>query len=303
MRLTIPLPKEFSYPLTLSFLERSPRELLHQVEDGKIYKLLVIEGSPVLFSIQGKERQLHIEMLHGEPTPAGRKIISQYVHEWFDLDTDLKPFYTLAKSDALLHPLVKKYRGYRIVGQPDLFESLVWAVLGQQINLAFAYTLKQRFVEKFGEKIEVKGESFFLFPTAEVVSRLTPESLLALQFSRQKAAYTIGIARSFVDGTVSKAKLTGLTLTAAREELIRVKGIGNWTANYALMKTFRYPDAFPLEDAGLHNAIRNQLGLKAKPGLERVKRIFRKYKGWEAYATLYLWKSLQASDTPKVSDA
>ncbi len=132
---------------------------------------------------------------------------------------------------------------------------------------------------------------------------LTPESLLALQFSRQKAAYTIGIARSFVDGTVSKAKLTGLTLTAAREELIRVKGIGNWTANYALMKTFRYPDAFPLEDAGLHNAIRNQLGLKAKPSLERVKRIFRKYKGWEAYATLYLWKSLQASDTPKVSDA
>jgi DNA-3-methyladenine glycosylase II len=59
------------------------------------------------------------------------------------------------------------------------------------------------------------------------------------------------------------------------------------------MKTFRYPDAFPLEDAGVHNAIKNQLGLKSKPNLTRVKKIFKSYKGWEAYATLYLWKSLE----------
>ncbi len=291
-RMTISLPDEFSYPLALSFLERSPRKLLHKVEGEKVFKLLNIEGSLVLFLIQDKGEHLHLEMLHGEPTPAGKKVITQYVREWFDLETDLKPFYALAKRDPLLSPLVKKYRGYRIVGQPDLFESLVWAVLGQQINLAFAYTLKSRFVEEFGEKIEVGGKSFFLFPTAAVVSRLTPESLLALQFSRQKAAYTIGIARAFVDGIISKAKLTGLALAEAREELIKIKGIGNWTANYALMKTFRYPDAFPLEDAGLHNAIKNQLGLKTKPSLDRVRKIFRKYKGWEAYATLYLWKSL-----------
>ena len=73
----------------------------------------------------------------------------------------------------------------------------------------------------------------------------------------------------------------------------KIKGVGNWTANYALMKTFRYPDAFPLEDAGVHNAIKNQLGLKSKPNLTRVKKIFNSYKGWEAYATLYLWKSLE----------
>jgi DNA-3-methyladenine glycosylase II len=71
-----------------------------------------------------------------------------------------------------------------------------------------------------------------------------------------------------------------------------IKGVGNWTANYALMKTFRCPEAFPLEDAGVHNAIKNLRKMKTKPTLEQVKRIFKKYKGWEAYATLYLWKSL-----------
>jgi DNA-3-methyladenine glycosylase II len=73
---------------------------------------------------------------------------------------------------------------------------------------------------------------------------------------------------------------------------MKIKGVGNWTANYALMKTFHYPDAFPLEDAGLHNAIRNLKKLEHKPTLAEVQKIFKKYKGWEAYATLYLWKSL-----------
>jgi DNA-3-methyladenine glycosylase II len=113
-----------------------------------------------------------------------------------------------------------------------------------------------------------------------------------LQFSRQKATYTINIAKAFVDKTVSKDMLLGLPLQEGKELLMKIKGIGNWTANYALMKTFRHTDAFPLEDAGVHNAIRNLKKLKAKPTLEEVRRIFKKYKGWEAYATLYLWKSL-----------
>jgi DNA-3-methyladenine glycosylase II len=116
--------------------------------------------------------------------------------------------------------------------------------------------------------------------------------LLPLQFSKQKANYTVGISQAFAEGRMSKEKLVGLNLTQAKEELIKIKGIGNWTANYALMKTFRYPDAFPLEDAGVHNAIKNLKGLKVKPSLDQVRRIFKKYKGWEAYATLYLWKSL-----------
>ena len=165
-------------------------------------------------------------------------------------------------------------------------------VLGQQINLQFAYTLKQRFVEQFGESLEFQGQRYYLFPSAEKVSQLRPDQLLALQFSRQKASYTIGIAQAFAEGKISRAKLAGLPLDEAKEVLMKIKGIGNWTENYALMKTFRYPDAFPLEDAGLHNAIKNQLGLKSKPNLKRVKMIFKKYKGWEAYATLYLWKSL-----------
>jgi DNA-3-methyladenine glycosylase II len=292
MKFSLIPPPDFSYDLALSFLERSPRERLHRVADGKVFKALCLREGNVLFSIHQKNESLVIQILNH---PHGHEIknqIAAYVQEWFDWHTNLSPFYRKFQNDSLLGPLIKKYRGYRIVGQPDLFESLVWAVIGQQINLTFAYTLKQRFVETFGESVGLADEKYYLFPTPDAVSCVTAEQLLALQFSRQKAAYIIGLAQAFNSGAISKDYIRQLPLPQAKEKLMALKGIGNWTANYALMKTFRYPDAFPMEDAGLHNAIKNLKGMKSKPSLEQVKRIFRKYKGWEAYATLYLWKSL-----------
>ncbi len=288
----IETPDDFDFRHSLTFLRRSPKEVLHRVDGDAVTKALVVDGSPVVFRVKQTGEGLGLEVLRGSVTRSGAAYLKDYVRNWFDLTADLKPFYKMARKDDLLKPLVKKYYGYRIVGQPDLFESMVWAVLGQQINLAFAYTLKARFVAGFGEQVAWADTPHYVFPTPAVVSAIQPEALLALQFSRQKAAYTINIARAFLDGDISRDKLLGLPLEEAKAKLRGIKGVGNWTANYALMKTYRYPDAFPLEDAGLHNAIKQQLGLKSKPTLEKVKRIFGKYRGWEAYATLYLWRSL-----------
>jgi len=286
------IPEEFSYELSLSFLLRSPKELLHTVQNEKVIKLLYTEHGPVLFRISEQKQILVIEFMNKKPLPTDVEIIKQFVSEWFDLETDLKPFYQLAANDPLLKNLVTRFYGYRIIGQPDLFESLVWAVLGQQINVSFAYSLKQRFVERFGESLIFEDQPYYSFPKPEVVAQLRDVDLLQLQFSRQKSKYVALIAQAFAEGIVSKEKLRGLSLQQAKEELIKIKGVGNWTANYALMKSFRYPDAFPLEDVAIHNAIKNLKGMKAKPTLDQVKRIFKNYKGWEAYATLYLWKSL-----------
>lgn len=288
----IPFPEIFSYDLCLSFLGRSPREILHRIENERVTKALSIEGQQVIFQIRSEGKNLRVDFLDEKPSDKTKKLVEAYIREWFDMETDLKPFYGLVRKDDLLKDVVKKFHGYRIVGQPDLFESLVWAVLGQQINLQFAYTLKQRFVEQFGVRVPFEGKDHFLFPRPEVVARLGDEDLLPLQFSRQKSKYVRLIGEAFASGTISKAKLGKLSFDEAKAELMKIKGIGNWTANYALMKTFRYPNAFPLEDAGIHNAIKNLKGLKKKPTLTQVKRIFKNYKGWEAYATLYLWKSL-----------
>jgi DNA-3-methyladenine glycosylase II len=291
-KMYIPVPHEFDFGQNLEFLKRSPRELLHHVNNEEVIKVLNWNGEKVLISIVEGKNQLIINFLNGSPTSEARDFVRNYIREWFDLENDIAPFYELASKDKLLKPLVEKYFGYRIIGQPDLFESIVWAVLGQQINLQFAYTLKQRFVEKFGERLRFNDEDYFLFPSPNIVAGLNDEVLLPLQFSRQKSKYTVLLGEAFASGEISKEKLRGLPLEEAKNMLMKVKGVGNWTANYALMKTFRYKDAFPLEDAGVHNAIKNLKKMDHKPTLDEVKRLFKKYKGWEAYATLYLWKSL-----------
>jgi DNA-3-methyladenine glycosylase II len=299
MKFSIKTPPEFSYEYSLAFLQRSPKEILHSVHERVVRKLVKSGNEFILFTIsEGKPASkgvggtLHVEIVSNGPSPLAKEIVKSYVNEWFDLDTDLTPFYNLAGKDDVLKPIIRKFHGYRIMGQPDLFESLVWAVLGQQINVAFAYSLKQRFVEKYGERYEHDGHTYYLFPTPGRVALINPEELIPLQFSRQKSKYTIGIAKAFVDKHVSREMFHGRPLLEAKEKLMKLNGIGNWTANYALMRTFRYPDAFPLEDVALHKALRINMNMRKKPSLDRVKKIFRKYKGWEAYATIYLWRSL-----------
>lgn len=281
----------FDFSLTLDFLQRSPHELLHTADDRSVTKAIETKDGIVPIRVSEQNGKLLIET----PAPIkkdGQQVIIDYVEDWFDLKTDLSLFYKLARKDELLKDLVKKFNGYRIVSIPDLFESLVWAVIGQQINVAFAYTIKQRYVKAFGEKLQWEGKELFLFPTPTTAMSISDEELYAMQFSRQKARYVKLIAEAFASGELSKEKIAPLSLEEAKKELTKIKGIGNWTANYAMMKTFRRPDAFPLEDVALHNAIRILKGMKKKPSLQTVKRVFKNYKGWEAYATLYLWKSL-----------
>ncbi|THG91921.1 hypothetical protein AJ85_00740 [Alkalihalobacillus alcalophilus ATCC 27647 = CGMCC 1.3604] len=68
-----------------------------------------------------------------------------------------------------------------IIGIPDLFEALTWAIIGQQINLTFAYTLKKRFVEHFGESLTFEGDNFWVFPSPEKIISIKVDELRDLQ--------------------------------------------------------------------------------------------------------------------------
>src|SRR5687768_4835802 len=218
----IAVPAEFNYEQNLQFLKRSPKEVLHRVEEDGVVKLVQVGGELVLFKVKSNNgKGLTIEFLNSTPSAKIQEHVRNFVHEWFDLETDLTPFYKLARKDELLKDLVKNHFGYRIIGQPDLFESLVWAVLGQQINVQFAYTIKQRFVENFGEKLFWNDQNYFLFPSPQRVVSLTDDDLLPLQFSRQKSKYSVNIAEAFVSGDISKEKLRGLPLQEAKEMLMK----------------------------------------------------------------------------------
>jgi DNA-3-methyladenine glycosylase II len=288
------VPKEeFSFEECLVYLNRSETECLHKVKNGKFYKLIKMEDWNVLLKIKIEASNLRVSFLNGIPPKWVRAQAAKYVWDLFDLQKNLGPFYEMAENDDILKMLVLRYKGLRIVKIHDLFECLCWAVIGQQINLKFAYTLKKRLVEQYGEKLVFEGEDYYLFPDPQEVSRLQVEDLKQLHFTTKKAEYIIGIAQLLDEGTLRKEELALDTdYEIVKRRLVSIRGIGNWTADYTIMKCFNLNRAFPIADVGIHNALKEILGRDQKPSISEIQNLIKGWQGWEAYAAFYIWRWL-----------
>lgn len=284
-------PKEFNFNQILKFLSRNEKECLHTLRGREIFKVISDENKLILFSITF-DSCLQISIHSEDKSQKNVDLVKKYVNDWFDLETNLSLFYKTVQLDEVLANLCEKFYGLRMIGMPDLFESLIWSIIGQQINLNFAYSLKERLVHNFGQKIIHDEECFYALPTPEKLATLTIEDFQPLQFSKSKAQYILNVSREFAEGNLSQEVLKKLSFEEVKERLIKIKGIGNWTANYSMMKSLKNYDAFPVEDVGLHNAVKTQYGLTAKPSISELNQMAEKWKGWRGYATFYFWHSL-----------
>ncbi|MGM0837338.1 MAG: DNA-3-methyladenine glycosylase family protein [Bacillota bacterium] len=289
----IPPPEDFNFEECLVFLGKSEQEVLHQIINGYFYKVIKIDGELVLLKIGNTNDSIRVEFPISTPTPGVRERAASYVWEYFDMNQELGNFYKMADQEKVLQKIVNKYRGLRIICIPDLFEALTWAIIGQQINLIFAYTLKKRFVEHFGECLIFEGNTFWLFPEFETIAHIDIEDLRKLQFTSRKAEYITGVAKAMASGQITKeALLQQQEYQQVKNSLMAIRGVGAWTADYVMMKCLHHPAAFPVADVGLHNAIKHQLGLERKPTIGKIVEMSTTWEGWQAYATFYLWRSL-----------
>jgi DNA-3-methyladenine glycosylase II len=286
-------PKEFDFEECLIFLGRSDQEVLHQIHAGYVYKLVKVNETLILLKIGSINDAIKVEFPLSIPSANDRKEVAAYIWEWFDLDCDLRKFYEMAGQDKILQKIVHNYYGLRLMGIPDLFEALVWAIMGQQINLTFAYTLKKRFVEQFGECLTFEGNTFWLFPSFDKIANVEIEELRKIQFTARKAEYILGIAKCMTNGELTKEiLLQKQDYQQVQQLLMCIRGVGAWTADYVMMRCLHNTSSFPFSDVGLHNALKQLLGLLCKPAKEEIEKMAVNWEGWQAYATFYLWRTL-----------
>lgn len=291
--LSLPTPDLFSFDECLWFLDRNFDDCMHQVGPGCIYKALDTGQDQVLFRLDCVDACLQVQLLAGKASVGNLQFIGAYITEWLHLDADLRPFYQKLEGVKPLAYMATAFRGLRLPAINSLFEALCWSIIGQQINLAFAYKLKRRLMEHYGTSLTAAGITCFMFPAPAVLARATEEVLREMQFSRQKACYLIALAQAFDQGSISREQLEALpSLALQQQALLQLKGVGIWTANYALMKSLRAPDSIPHGDAGLLQALVAHGMMKDRKDLAAAERLYRKFKGWESYLVFYLWRSL-----------
>ncbi|KKK34309.1 hypothetical protein WN59_08535 [Salinicoccus sediminis] len=274
------------------FMEHQ-EDCLYRTKDKKVRRAEIFDGRRVLFEVSesAEPDAVEVEILHDEG--AGERMVSEYVADWFDLDYDLERFYTFARRDRRFETVTREYYGFRMLSYVNITDVLVWSIIGQQINMKFAFELKRRLVEYFGHFIEYEGKKYWIIPNAGELLTLTVEDMREMQISRRKAEYILACAEGVQNGSLSKEYLQGFdSYSRAKAHLTGVRGIGPWSANVVLMRTIKSRHAVPIGDAGLRNAFKITDGLNGKPDARYMEDIISGWGQFGAYATLYMWRVL-----------
>jgi DNA-3-methyladenine glycosylase II len=287
----------YSFDLTVHRFARFTDEIVDRVEPKRYRRLLVIEGRLVLAIVTDAgttaKPLLQVE-LHGDrKADLTRPEIAAQLRHILCTDLDLKPFYRLVKNDELLGLIAPRFRGLKLPASPTVFESLVMAVLSQQVNLTFAYSIKKELVETFGETQQVNGDLYHAFPSPARFAEQKEEALLRFRLSRAKAGTLVRLGQAFASGATTDQELTALADDEVVARLTQIKGIGRWSADIALLRGLARIDAFPGGDLGVVKYVAQGLLGKTEKATEAEMREFaERWRPYRGLALIYCYAEL-----------
>ncbi|MBP2283319.1 DNA-3-methyladenine glycosylase II [Flavobacterium sp. CG_23.5] len=180
----------------------------------------------------------------------------------------------LSGKDAIFKIIIEKYGLPTIPKRPQGFETLVLLILEQQVSIESA---KATF-------LKIKASLKVIEP--EILLPVSEEEYRNLGVSRQKTSYIKALATAIVNKELDLETLPDKTVQQVREELIKIKGIGNWTIDIYLMFCLHVPDLLPLGDIAVVNTMKELLSIHDKEAMEIHAE---QWSPFRSYATYLLW--------------
>lgn len=291
----------FDFAATAGFLRFTEREAVDTFADGHYRRALHVGGRLRLLtvaSIGTKARpQLNVTLGGGagRASAAELKEAEARARQIFSTEHDLKKFRARVAGDPLMSRLEAEHRGLHIARWPSVFEALVISILSQQISTAVAMTLKRRVVEKYGERLAVGDETFLAFPTAEALAGAAPEELRALGLSGSKVTAVMELAQKARGGELDEGALARDDNEALINRLTRLRGIGRWTAEWALMLHFGRTDVFPAGDLALRGFVVKYYNDGVMMPEREIRALANSLWGeWASYASVYFLAAMRA---------
>lgn len=236
------------------------------------------DDGPVSAAVYSNDSLSDIE---GEVRKAAERMISAR--------DDLKEFHAAVRGDAAMAQLVASMPGLKPLRTPDLWTTLIWALIDQQLSNAAGRAIRKRFAERFGPAIDVEGERVHVVPDPEMVRNASYLEIAAAGLSKRKAQYAQEIAEAVLAGKTDLEKISAMPTQDALQHLVDLRGVGMWTAEIAAIFGLGERDILPADDLGVRKAIGQIYRLPALPEAAEVRRIGEQWAGWRSYAAVYLW--------------
>ena len=286
--LSIPLPPAYRVQDVLAFHGRDAEGVAEQMTESGLRKGILLDGVAVLIEIAFTPDAAQCRIAADSALSAAQQQgVQDALLNMLGLRIDPAAFADFVGGDPVLGPVLARQPGLRIVQSASIFEALTWAIIGQQINLGFAITLRRTLIQVAGRP---HSSGLWCYPEAADVARLQPEDLGTRKFSRAKAETLLRLAQLVDQGKLSLARERDPVEVS--RELLAVKGIGPWTVNYALLRGYAYPDCSLHGDVAVRTALHQLMGGEARPGIAEAERLLERYKPHRTMAAAYLWASL-----------
>ena len=186
----------------------------------------------------------------------------------------------LSNKDKVLKKLIQTYGNEYLNLNSNYFHSLINSIIGQQISVSAADSMKTKF---FKLKRNI---------TPQTVSKLRTTDLRKCGLSRQKILYIRNISKFFLQ---NKKFIKNINKTSEEEiynNLIEIKGVGNWTIHMFLMFSYGSSNIFPTGDLGFLKAISKLYMVQLPISERKLKLLYKKWSPYSSQATWYLWRSL-----------
>jgi DNA-3-methyladenine glycosylase II len=186
----------------------------------------------------------------------------------------------LGEGDQVLRGLIKQYKDVRLRSRGSAFETLLRAIVGQQISVKAAQSVWNR----FEQCVEIVRPAQVL--------QCGVSQLRDCGLSRQKIEYIRDLAGHFEDGRLKPRAFRAMSDAQLLKTLCDVRGIGTWTAEMFLIFHLHRPDIYPLQDIGLIRAVERHYLNNQRVASSHIAEIGERWRPWRTVATWYLWRSL-----------
>lgn len=194
----------------------------------------------------------------------------------------LKAKRELARNDPVLAKIIRAYPKVSIERRGEPFYTLARSIVGQQISVKAAQSIWNR----------VAALAPGMQPAEIIALRARKRRLKAAGLSDRKVEYIVDLAKHFAAGTIHPHRWESMGDEDVIDELVRVRGIGRWTAEMFLMFNLLRPDVFPVGDLGLQKAVHLHYYNDERIALERLRAHGEMWRPYRSVATWYLWRSL-----------
>ncbi len=282
----------FRLDLTAWALRRRPDNIVDRW-DGKTYsRALLVEGRPVeMKAIQTgspDNPRLRVTVAGADLSLNARPIVAATLKRMLGLQTDLSDFYAFAKRDKNLLELSQRFLGLKPPRFPDLFEALVNAFSCQQLSLTVGILLLKRLAINYGASFHKGGSTVYTFAQPDRLAEANVQALRQLGFSRQKGRFLMELAQRVSEKHLDLDRIANLDDEAALKELYQLRGVGRWTAEYALLRGMGRLNVFPGDDIGARNKLKRLLNLRKPLDYEGVTRILRRWTPYGGFVYFHL---------------